>query len=358
MADGQVNGLRVKDNKSGELFEVDCKSILNTAGPGAEHFLSGSAVSKVDAPITTYSRDACFVIKRKPTSEYTLAVQGQTSDPDALLSRPARHLFISPWRDFTLIGVWHLVTKVHPSEVTVGKEEIEGFIAEVNECLPNLNLSIDEVTMWNAGLVPFGENKEGGENLSYGKRSLFIDHEQTEKIRGLVTLVGIRYTMAREEADRVMDTMQSKLGQSPSKINSDYVPIDGADFPTFDELVKTITAGCGAKLDSCTVESLAHNYGSEYTEVLDIIKADSVTARVFDNTTVTVAEVLHCVHNEMVECFSDLIFRRTDAATAGNPGTSTLVDILDVMAQECAWNDEEKSVQLTSALENFPRWLS
>jgi len=358
LSDGQVVGLQLKDAKTGDLFDVSCKSVLNTSGPWAERFLVESKVVNHKAPEATYSRDACFVVKRKPKSQYTLAVQGQSSDPDALLSRPARHLFMSPWRDFTLIGVWHVVTKVHPSAVSVEQEEVEGFIAEMNESHPELKLGLDEVTMWNAGLVPFGENDEGNENLSYGKRSLLIDHEQTENIKGLITLVGIRYTMARNEAERVLKMVQRKIGQSPSRIRSDFIKIDGADFSTFDGLVQEVRAYGGVEISSEVIESLAHNYGSEYACVLDIINSDPTTSRVFANTTVTVAEVLHCIRSEMVENLSDLVFRRTDAATAGSPGVEALADMLAVMAEEIGWSDEEKVRQLAAVTARFPQWLA
>jgi glycerol-3-phosphate dehydrogenase len=358
LTDGRVTGLQVTDSLSGDSFDVACKSILNTSGPWAEHFLADSKVSGYKSPAATYSRDACFVVKRKPTSRYTLAIQGQTSDPDALLSRPARHLFMSPWRDVTLIGVWHIVTKTHPSKITVEKEEIEEYIAEVNESHPDLKLKFDEVSMWNAGLVPFGENDKGNENLSYGKRSILIDHQQTENIEGLITLVGIRYTMARDEAERVLDSVQRKIGLSPARVKSDFIKIDGADFSSFDDLLIKIHADGGEELGAKVIKSLAHNFGSEYSSVLDIIKSEPHTGRVFANTTVTEAELLHCVRSEMVENFSDLVFRRTDAATAGNPGDDTLADMLNVMACECGWSEKEKSVQLAAVVQRFPQWLT
>jgi len=354
----QTVGLQVEDKLTGEVFDVACRSVLNTSGPWAEHFLSRSKISGLQEPEATYSRDACFVVNRKPKSKYTLAVQGQTSDPDALLSRPARHLFMSSWREFTLIGVWHIVTKMHPSKVTVEKQEIEEYISEVNESYPELNLDINEVCMWNAGLVPFGENDEGNENLSYGKRSLLIDHEEKDNIKGLVTLVGIRFTMARDEAERVIDMLQEKIGQKPTKIKSDFIKIDGADFQVFDELVEEIKANGAGDIDSKTVEALAHNYGSEYSAVLEIVKNNAETGRVFDNTTVTVAEVLHCIRREMVEGFGDLVFRRTDVATAGSPGSETLKDILRVMSQELGWSQEEQKKQMAQVESRFPQWIA
>ena len=109
----QICGLSVEDKPTGESFDIQCK-ILNTAGPLGRTLPRQFHRSRNNAkPESTYSRDTCFVIKRPLTSSLPSRVQGQTSDPDAVLARPARHPFIS-WRDVTLIGVWHGVTKVNP----------------------------------------------------------------------------------------------------------------------------------------------------------------------------------------------------------------------------------------------------
>src|SRR5690606_26134901 len=107
-----------------------------------------------------------------------IALQGRTRDPDAWLSRAARHVFLTPWRHYTLCGVWHRVWSEHPDEVRIEEDELDGYLREVNEAMPGLGLEPSDVTMWNAGLVPFGENAPGTEDLRYGKRSRIVDHRE------------------------------------------------------------------------------------------------------------------------------------------------------------------------------------
>jgi glycerol-3-phosphate dehydrogenase len=167
------------------------------------------------------------VVRRRFPSRYALALQGRTRDPDAVLSRPARHLFLVPWRSFTLIGVWHVVYDRSPDEVSVGAEELESFIDKINWAYPGLSLSPADVTLCNAGLVPFGENEHGATNLRYGKRSHLIDHERTHGLEGLVTLIGIRYTMARGGAVQAMDLICYKLGKPMRRPTTERKPLLG-----------------------------------------------------------------------------------------------------------------------------------
>src|SRR5262245_57176585 len=96
--DRRVYGVLARDRQTGERFEIRARVVLNAAGPWAEGLLRGVSNSVMRTP-GTYSRDACFVINRRPTGPWALALQGQTKDADALLARGARHLFMVPWRD-------------------------------------------------------------------------------------------------------------------------------------------------------------------------------------------------------------------------------------------------------------------
>lgn len=348
-----VTGLHIVDSLSNESHQIQCRSILNSAGPWAER-LAGGFSSTHYKPSATYSRDACFVIKRKASSPYTLAIQGQTKDPDAVVSRPARHLFISPWRGRSLVGVWHKVTSEKPEQITVTKEELNEYITEINESYPALNLTIDEVTMWNAGLVPFGENNEDAQHLSYGKRSLVVDHAVTDNVDGLVSLVGIRYTMARSEAEKALDLLQRKLGQEPEKPRSDYVKLTGAQFSTFDSLIEQIQQDGAGRLGEDVIKALAHNYGSEYKKVLSVFDGNHQTIKSFDNTTVTNAEVVYCCRYEMVESLGDVVFRRTDIATAGNPENAVLREVGELVAKELEWDSSRIDEELERIKQQFP----
>ena len=64
---------------------------------------------------------------------------------------------------------------------------------ERNEAYPAAKLSIDEVALGSAGLVPFGENDPNAQNLKFAHRSRIVDHVKERGLEGLLTLVGVRY---------------------------------------------------------------------------------------------------------------------------------------------------------------------
>ncbi len=304
----------------------------------------------------TYSRDACLVVKRRFNSPCALAVQGRTKDPDAVLARPARHLFLVPWRDYTLVGVWHVVWKRHPDKVTVTEEEVSSFIDEINWAYPALKLTSQDVVMWNAGLVPFGDNDDDAENLSYGKRSHLTDHKLADGLDGLVTLIGIRYTTARGDTAKAIDMVCAKLGKTAKRAPTDYSPVFGGDIADFDELVEETFRNQMLGLTKNCVRSITHNHGTGANDVLSLAEKQKWMADVLGETQVLKAEVVYAVRNEMAQTLGDIVFRRTDLATGGNPGTEVLHECANILATELGWDDGRVQDEIAKVLQRFPEW--
>src|SRR5690606_3750291 len=102
----RVTGVRARDRMSGDQFEIRARLTLNAAGPWAD-YLECDPQRFGALRRAPFSRDAYFIVDRPPASAYGLAVQGLSRDKDAVLGRSTRHLFVAPWRDKTLLGVWH-----------------------------------------------------------------------------------------------------------------------------------------------------------------------------------------------------------------------------------------------------------
>lgn len=349
-----VKGVIAKDRLTGDTLEIRGKVVLNAAGPWSEWLLS-KQITEYETHKGTFSRDAYFVIPRRITEKYALAASARTKDPDAVLSREARHIFVVPWRDdYTLIGVWHVVYPDHPDTVTVPPQDLESFIAEINWAYPGLNVRLDEVSMWNAGLVPFGENKPGAKDLSYGKRSRIIDHTQDDQVDGLITLIGVRYTMARGDSAIAIDLVSQKLGKPVQRSATDTRPVYGGKIDDFAALVEQVSQNEARGLSLKVIRALVHNYGSQYNDVLHYIDEKSEWAEVLGTSTVTKAEVVHAVQNEMALSLGDVVFRRTDLATGQNPGESVLRECAELIATELNWTPHEINEQIQAVLQRFP----
>ncbi len=350
----RVFGVEATDITTGQKTEIRGKIILNAAGPWAEQLLNTQKDIRLNRQFS-YSRDACVVVRRPFAGESALAVSAKTSDPDAILSRGNRHIFITPWRNYTLIGVWHKVHHGDPNTFTVTEKELEAYLDEVNAAYPSLELSLSDISRWNAGLVLFGENKSDASDLSFGKRSQIIDHAKDYQLEGLVTLIGIRATTSRVGAEKAIDLVSKKLGKQTGKSQTDSTPIFGGNIECKDTFFNTILPKTCPDLEPEVMKALGHNYGSEFEGVMDLVKEDPSLGDTVGSSLVLKAEIIHAIRFEMAQKLADVALRRTDLATGEYPGEEVMQSCGDIMAKELGWNKEKTEKEIQEIRSNFPK---
>ena len=354
--DSSVCGVRARDRLSGEEFDVRARLTLNAAGPWADYLHNDPQRFGAWRRLP-YSRDAYFIVDRAPTSEYGVAVQGLSRDKDAVLGRATRHLFAIPWRDKTLLGVWHSLFPEFPDAAHVQPEELETWIAELNSVYPALQLSLSEVSFANCGLVPFGETATQAE-LSFGKESRLIDHRSTHGVSGLVSLVGIRFTTARADAARALEMLLRQLPRAPSGADTARLPLAGGDIEDFGAFEAQALRTKPAGVSVASMRALLRNHGTRYAQVLRSTQSDSGSgARIPDSTTL-LAEISHATEQEMAMKLEDVVMRRTELAAGSHPGRRALEAAAMQMAQDLKWSDSRMREELSATERTLARHLA
>jgi glycerol-3-phosphate dehydrogenase len=355
-----VTGVTARDTLTGRDITVRAKVVLNAAGPYAQKLLKRDHAHIELNRRITFSRDTAFVVNRPLTDgKHAVALQGTTSDPDAKLSRGARHMFIAPWRGHTLVGVWHGVHKDDPDNFKVTESELQAYLDEINEIYPEWDLTLDNVTHANAGLVPFGDNPDDashleGQDLKYGHRSHLIDHAQEHDIDNLVTLIGVRYTTGRYEADHAVDLVFDKLGRDAPACLTDRTPVHGGDIGTFADHVAAVRERIGERVDAEVAESIAVNYGSAWRELAAMLNQHPDEAEVVAGTRTLLVEGRYAVEREMAMSLSDVVFRRTDLATAAYPGRAALRPMAELVGSLRGWDGDQIERELDAVAAKFP----
>ena len=355
ISDGKkVSGIKVRDLINNNIFEIKSKIILNTAGPWADRLLRDSLKLQLN-PKPSFSRDAAFITNKKPVAELSLATTLKTKDVDTIFDRGGRHIFIVPWleRNITMVGVWHIVWPGTKDKIFVSEDELQEFINEVNEAYPAIDLSIDDITMVNTGLTLFGETAPGSKRMSFGKRSLLIDHSKEHSIEGIITLIGVRATIARGMAEKAVKLIGEKLNKNISKSETENLPIFGGKINIFEKYLNDAYKEQNYNLNSQVMRALIHNYGCEYREVLKYIDEDHSLAEPLQNSTVLKAEIIHAIRDEMAQTLSDIVLRRTDLGTAGNPCIESLENCANIAAKEFKWNNEKLDKELSNLKRYF-----
>lgn len=348
----RVAGVEARDTLDGSTLAIRGRLVINAAGPWAEQVLNRGLATPLARPLA-FSRDAYFVIRRQLHPTHGLAVAGGTKDPDALLSRGKRHLFIMPWRDRSLGGVWHVVHRADPDAVAVTEADLASFIAELNAAYPGAGLTLDDVALWGAGLTLFGDNVPGAKDLSYGKRSLIVDHAEEHGIGGLLTVVGVRYTTGRGVAEKAVDLAFRKLDRLPPPSRTATTPVYGGDVENVERFTRQALATRPADVSAESVTALVQLHGTAYSRVLALAETDRSLLRCLGSTPVLAAEVVHAVREEMAQTLADVVFRRTYLGGGGHPGTDALEACARIMAAELGWSEQRRLNELAAVVARF-----
>jgi glycerol-3-phosphate dehydrogenase len=194
--------------------------------------------------------------------------------------------------------------------------------------------------------------------LSFGKQSRLIDHRTADAIQGLITLISVRYTVARIDAVRAVDRAGAQLGNHRDGGRSTIEPLAGGDIGTFDALLSDVQRIRPTWLPTAATESLAANYGSEARRLLARVELEPALRRCVTGSTTTLAEIAWAVENEMAQTLSDVVFRRTGLGTAGDPGVPALTETATYLQQMLGWSHKRTGEELHAVEKELGRFLA
>ena len=257
------------------------------------------------------------------------------------------------------MGVWHGVYRGPTGRVEVTPAEIEQFVAEANDAYEGLDLTPDDISMVNTGLILFGEEDQEASSHKFGHRSLVIDHERDHGIKGLTTLIGVRATTARGMAESVIDGIVPRVSHTVSGSRTETTPLRGGRYERFETLVDETLAGLNSlgpvPESELVARALAHGYGTDAREVLATAAGAPQLALTLPGTRTLAAEVVYGVREEMARTVLDVLTFRTDAGTAEVPSEAAIRIAAEIVAKELGLDTAARDRQIDVAKKFFSR---
>ncbi|MBN1155424.1 glycerol-3-phosphate dehydrogenase/oxidase [candidate division KSB1 bacterium] len=345
---GKAIGVRVEDTLTGEHFDIRAKMIVNNAGPWVDDILAsinGASTTKKFNLSTAMN----LVVNRNITGQYAAGLSGPYRHvfEDGREYNGYRILFFAPWRDKTIIGTNHLPYSGKQDGFKVTEAEIEEFLDAVNNAHPGANIKRAEVSYFYSGFLPMtGTNPKTGE-VNLVKHYKIYDHQKTDNVDGIVSVVGVKYTTARDVAQKTINLICKRLSIPMKKSNTDTTRLYGGDIDRFEEFLNHNIGDDPYKLGESAISHLTYNYGSAINDIYCYGQSDPSWMRFLPGTNEVVrAEVLHAVREEMAMKLSDVVLRRTDIGSGEKPGDTTLVEIANIMGHELVWTDERAKAEI------------
>ena len=349
----RIIGVEVEDVLSHQRATIHARIVINAAGPWIGSVLDLLGMNR--PPHRFKLAKAVNVVTRQLFEGYAVGLPGENGYREEWVAaqRSKSFLFVAPWRNRSLIGTIYSAVGDNPDQDITARREMAYLLREVNHAYPPAKLREDEVVLVHSGLLPMsGTKNESGEVL-LKKHYRILDHRK-EGLLGLITVEGVKYTTARDVAKAVIDQVFTIWGHRPPPSTSADIPLDSGQIDRFSDFLQVETAKQPYKLGIEQMRNLVYNYGSLYKAVLSYFDSGYAEGRSLPvDLALIQAQVQHAVQEEMAVKLADVIFRRTDLGSAGQPDEQTVAFCAEVMGAELNWDQYRVSQELAEVNRAF-----
>ncbi len=343
LENGRVVGARLRDRVTDAYLDLRARVVVNAAGAWAPELVNTLPERARAVPAPRLSRAMNVIVKQAPGSHAC----GGVVD--------GRFLFMVPWRDVSILGTSHDAHEGGADALTVTAADLEAFLADGRRAFPGAALDRASVRLVHRGLLPMVSGE--GAHVALLRESAVVDHA-AHGAPGLVSIHGVRYTTARHTAEEAVNSVFRVLGHStPPPCHTDHTPLWGGAISSVGAFVKHALDAGESPVPPDTLARLAATYGTEYPRVLNIAReAPALGTAIGHHTHVTGAEIVHAARHEMAVTLADAVIRRTEAGSAGHPGSDALQRAAALMAWVHGWDARqmEGEIETVDAFYRLP----
>lgn len=249
VSNGRVTGIEVTDSKKNEVRQIKCNYVINAAGAWA-----GKVTAKAGVQIEVATNKGTLLAFNHRLTKHVVNRLRPPGDGDIIV----------PHGTVAIFGTTSI--SVDDSNcLQTTKPEITKLLELGEEMFPGMDDF--RVLRSFAGVRPLykapNQNGENDNGRSITRRFALLDHEK-DGVEGLVSVVGGKFTTYRLMAEKAVDLICSKLGNT--------MPCRTAVEPLMPEVSATQIHSLRQYLSKAATYKCAERLGSEVEKVLTILQ--------------------------------------------------------------------------------------
>jgi glycerol-3-phosphate dehydrogenase len=329
LVSAEKNTVQLKDEVSGDIFEVRPRILVNAAGPW------------IDIVNTRIGKDTDYISATKGShlildNPQLRAAIGENEF--FFENKDGRIVLIFPLLDKVMIGTSDLRID-DPDQAVITEEEVDYFFGMIGRVFPDISLDKSQVVYTFSGVRPL-QHTEGAATGQISRNHVVKVNQAGEMLDiPVFSLVGGKWTSFRAFSEHAADQILAYLGKD-RKISTGNLSIGGSkDYPGgasekeayLQKLQDTY------QVDKARVKGLFESYGTRAEKILEE-QGSRVSQGLNTIPEISLGEIRHILSNEDVLHLDDLILRRTSLAKFGKITPESLREISGICAETLGWS--------------------
>jgi glycerol-3-phosphate dehydrogenase len=344
MINGERDSITLRDELTGETFEVHPKLVINAAGPWIDLANRSLGMS------TRYigGTKGSHLVLDNP--ELRAAIGGNEFFFE---NKDGRIVLIFPLHDRVLLGTSDIQIE-NPDDARCTDDEVEYFLELIARVFPNIKVTHDQIVFRFTGVRPLGSSGAGKTTGQYSRDHHIevLSGDWTNLNFPIYSLVGGKWTSYRAFSELATDKALNFLNIKRQKSTRELPIGGGRGYPTtaddHKKQIEGLSAWTGFPKDQ--LEQLFKRYGTRTEAVANfMLRAENAPLKSLPDY--TRREIMFIAQYEKVLHLDDLILRRTMLAMLGRLTKDILLELADVLGESLGWDGEQKNAEVSRALD-------
>ncbi len=338
----QISGVTAEDLITGNEFAVRATRVINAAGPWIDR-LNEQLPNAQAAPSIKGFAVGSHIITRQ-ISDHAIAITTNMAS-DTTLDRGGRHVFVIPWRGYSLIGTSYAEIESCDGPILLQTAHVDELLNAVNRGLPSAQLRRADLISGYSGLYPLHTHNIRATVYQGSGEYQIIDHAAANGVDGLITALGAKFTTGRKLSAITLKLLSKKLGKA---LTVKRTKLDASQYTDFASLAAALHTEFGERYATATLTHLAHHYGSDARAVLALADSDArLRESIMPTQPDLLVQVAWAALHEQAITLQDVLFGRLSIGLLGI-NEAQLASVAQTMGEILHWTDAQQAAQIAT----------
>ncbi|GAB4542347.1 MAG: glycerol-3-phosphate dehydrogenase/oxidase [Anaerolineales bacterium] len=342
MVGGEKNVVTLRDELTGQTYEVRPKILINAAGPWIDFANKSLGLSTRSIGGTKGSH----IVVENPELRAAIGEHEFFFE-----NKDGRIVLLCPLFDRVLIGTSDLKVE-NPDDVVCTDEEVDYFINLVARVFPDVKVTREQIVFRFSGVRPLGSS--GAKTTAQYSRDHHIEvlsGDWTRLAFPVYSLVGGKWTSFRAFAEEATDKALARLNRPRQKDTRNLLIGGGRGYAASAEERKRQIDGFAAwtGIPKERLETLYERYGARAAALAEFI-SHAPDAPLESLPNYSRRELMFLAQHEKAVRLDDLLLRRTMLAMLGKLSPKSTREISAAVAEALGWDESTRAAEEARAL--------